>query len=139
MARAYARTHGLNVSIIWCCNNYGPDQFPEEIIPLFVTNLLDGLEAALWRRRQRPRLDSRRRSLPGIQLSSSRAPRPGRITSTATRELTQLEPTRAILEHCSAGWHGDPGEDRKGDDWRYSLDESAAGLGDAPRIRSLTA
>ena len=42
MARAYARTHGLNVSITRCCNNYGPYQFPEKVIPLFVTNLLDG-------------------------------------------------------------------------------------------------
>ena len=48
MARAYARTHGLNVSITRCCNNYGPYQFPEKVIPLFVTNLLDGLEVPLY-------------------------------------------------------------------------------------------
>src|ERR1700729_1729091 len=48
MARAYARTHGLNVSITRCCNNYGPYQFPEKIIPLFVTNLLDGLTVPLY-------------------------------------------------------------------------------------------
>ena len=48
MARAYARTHGLNVSITRCCNNYGPYQFPEKVIPLFVTNLLDGLKVPLY-------------------------------------------------------------------------------------------
>ena len=48
MARAYARTHGLNVSITRCCNNYGPYQFPEKVIPLFVTNLLDGLTVPLY-------------------------------------------------------------------------------------------
>jgi dTDP-glucose 4,6-dehydratase len=35
MARAYARTHGLDVSVTRCCNNYGPYQYPEKIIPLF--------------------------------------------------------------------------------------------------------
>ncbi len=48
IARAYARTHGLNVSITRCCNNYGPYQFPEKVIPLFVTNLLDGRRIPLY-------------------------------------------------------------------------------------------
>ena len=48
IARAYARTHGLNVSITRCCNNYGPYQFPEKVIPLFVTNLLDGQPVPLY-------------------------------------------------------------------------------------------
>lgn len=47
IALAYARTHGLNVSITRCCNNYGPYQYPEKVIPLFVTNLLDGLPVPL--------------------------------------------------------------------------------------------
>jgi len=47
LARAYARTHGVNVSITRCCNNYGPYQHPEKVIPLFVTNLLDGLKVPL--------------------------------------------------------------------------------------------
>ena len=42
IALAYARTHGVNVSITRCCNNYGPYQYPEKVIPLFATNLLDG-------------------------------------------------------------------------------------------------
>ncbi len=33
IALAYARTHGLNVSVTRCCNNYGPYQFPEKLIP----------------------------------------------------------------------------------------------------------
>ena len=62
LARATHRTHGLNVSITRCSNNYGPYQFPEKVIPLFVTNLIDGKQrAALRRRRQRPRLAARRR------------------------------------------------------------------------------
>ena len=41
IARAYARTYELDVRITRCCNNYGPYQYPEKVIPLFVTNLLD--------------------------------------------------------------------------------------------------
>jgi dTDP-glucose 4,6-dehydratase len=39
--RAYHETYGLPVTISNCCNNYGPYQFPEKVIPLFVTNALD--------------------------------------------------------------------------------------------------
>ena len=40
--------HGLDVRITRCCNNYGPYQFPEKVIPLFITNLLDGLRVPLY-------------------------------------------------------------------------------------------
>ena len=48
IAIAYARTHGVNVSITRCCNNYGPYQYPEKVIPLFATNLLDGKPVPLY-------------------------------------------------------------------------------------------
>ena len=48
IARACARTHGLDVRVTRCCNNYGPYQFPEKIIPLFITNLLDGLGVPVY-------------------------------------------------------------------------------------------
>jgi len=48
LARSYHVTHGLNVSITRCSNNYGPYHFPEKVIPLFVTNLLDGLTVPLY-------------------------------------------------------------------------------------------
>ena len=38
---AFAHTYNLNISITRCSNNYGPNQFPEKIIPLFITNLLE--------------------------------------------------------------------------------------------------
>ncbi|MEV6815019.1 GDP-mannose 4,6-dehydratase, partial [Micromonospora sp. NPDC051296] len=40
LALAYHRTHGMDVVVTRCSNNYGPYQFPEKVIPLFVTNLL---------------------------------------------------------------------------------------------------
>jgi len=48
LALAQHRTHGLDVRVTRCSNNYGPRQFPEKVIPLFVTNLLDGLPVPLY-------------------------------------------------------------------------------------------
>jgi dTDP-glucose 4,6-dehydratase len=48
VARSYAITYGLDVRVTRCSNNYGPFHFPEKIIPLFVTNLLDGLPVPLY-------------------------------------------------------------------------------------------
>ena len=48
LARSYHRTYGLHVCITRCSNNYGPHQFPEKVIPLFVTNLLDGRKVPLF-------------------------------------------------------------------------------------------
>ena len=48
LARSYFRTHDLNVSITRCSNNYGPYHFPEKVIPLFVTNLIDDKHVPLY-------------------------------------------------------------------------------------------
>ncbi len=48
LALSYHRTFGLDVRVTRCTNNYGPYQFPEKVIPLFVTNLLDGGEVPLY-------------------------------------------------------------------------------------------
>lgn len=42
LARAYGKTFGLEILITRCSNNYGPYQFPEKLIPLFITNALEG-------------------------------------------------------------------------------------------------
>jgi dTDP-glucose 4,6-dehydratase len=46
--RAYFETFGLSVTITNCSNNYGPRQFPEKVIPLFLTNALDDRELPLY-------------------------------------------------------------------------------------------
>ena len=46
--RAYHETYGLPVTITNCSNNYGPAQFPEKVVPLFVTNALDDLDLPLY-------------------------------------------------------------------------------------------
>ncbi len=136
MALAYARTHGLDVSITRCCNNYGPYQFPEKVIPLFVTNLLDGLQVPLYGDGLNVRgwvhVDDHCR---GIQLVAERG-KPGTIYHIdGNVELTNTELTQALLECCGAGWDMVARvQDRKGHDRRYSLDDSALrALGYAPR------
>ncbi len=138
MARAYSRTHGLNVSITRCCNNYGPYQFPEKIIPLFVTNLLDGQKVPLYGDGRNVRgwmhVDDHCR---GIQFVLDHGAPGGVYHINGDAELTNLELTQAILEHCGAGWDMvTPVADRQGHDRRYSLDDSAIrALGYAPRTR----
>ncbi|TCN26722.1 dTDP-glucose 4,6-dehydratase [Mesobacillus foraminis] len=42
LVRAYHETYGMNVNITRCSNNYGPYHFPEKLIPLMITNGIDG-------------------------------------------------------------------------------------------------
>jgi len=137
LVRAYARTYGLNVSITRCCNNYGPYQHPEKVIPLFITNLLDGRKVPLYGDGQNVRgwvhVDDHCR---GIQLVLERG-EPGRVYHiNGDAELTNNELTRALLECCGADWEMVAHvEDRKGHDRRYSLDDSLLrSVGFAPRI-----
>ncbi len=48
IALAYHETHGLPVVVTRSSNNFGPNQYPEKVIPLFVTNLLDGRKVPLY-------------------------------------------------------------------------------------------
>jgi len=136
MARAYARTHGLAVTITRCCNNYGPYQFPEKVIPLFVTNLLDGLKVPLYGDGGNVRgwihVDDHCR---GIQRVLEQGD-PGRVYHiNGDVELTNVELTQVLLECCGAGWDMVVNvTDRKGHDRRYSLDDSRLrGMGYAPQ------
>jgi dTDP-glucose 4,6-dehydratase len=136
MTRAYAVTHGLNVSITRCCNNYGPYQFPEKVIPLFVTNLLDGQKVPLYGDGRNVRgwihVDDHCR---GIQLVLERGEPAGIYHINGDAELSNLELTQAILASCKASWDMvTPVAGRKGHDRRYCLDDSALrALGYAPR------
>ncbi len=48
LARSYFITYGMDVVITRCSNNFGPNQYPEKVIPLFVTNLLEGKKVPLY-------------------------------------------------------------------------------------------
>ncbi|HEX9033044.1 MAG TPA: dTDP-glucose 4,6-dehydratase [Streptosporangiaceae bacterium] len=135
IALSYARTHGLDVRITRGCNSYGPYQYPEKVIPLFVTNLLDGLRVPLYGDGQNVRAwihaDDHCR---GIQLVLTSG-QPGQVYHVSgNAELTNAELTAMILDRCGAGWEMvEPVADRKGHDRRYSLDDSRLrALGYAP-------
>jgi dTDP-glucose 4,6-dehydratase len=139
MARAYAKTHSLDVSITRCSNNYGPYQFPEKVIPLFVTNLMDGIKVPLYgdggNVRDWLHVNDHCR---GIQLVLERG-RPGEVYNIGGgTELTNKELTGLLLDACDAGWEMvEYVEDRKGHDRRYSLDitKISRELGYSPQIR----
>ena len=48
IARSYSKTYGVDVRITRCSNKYGPNQFPEKIIPLFITSLMDNIKIPLY-------------------------------------------------------------------------------------------
>ncbi|GLW62060.1 dTDP-glucose 4,6-dehydratase [Actinomadura rubrobrunea] len=137
IARAYARTHGLPVCITRCGNNYGPYQYPEKVIPLFVTNLLDGRTVPLYgdggNVRDWIHVSDHCR---GIQTVVERG-EPGEVYHIAgTAELTNRELTRRLLDAVGADWSRvEHVPDRKGHDRRYSLsDAKLRRLGYAPRV-----
>lgn len=48
LVRAYFHTHQVPITISNCSNNYGPYQFPEKLIPLFITNLIEGKDLPVY-------------------------------------------------------------------------------------------
>ncbi|MGW7298368.1 dTDP-glucose 4,6-dehydratase [Streptomyces sp. NPDC054829] len=128
LALAYHRTHGLDVRVTRCSNNYGPRQFPEKVIPLFVTNLLDGKPVPLYGEGRNVRdwlhVDDH---CQGVELVRTKG-RPGEVYNIGGgTELSNRELTGLLLEACGADWDRvRQVEDRKGHDLRYSVDWSKA-------------
>lgn len=126
LARSYFRTYGFDVRITRCSNNFGTHQFPEKVIPLFVTNLIDGKKVPLYgdglNIRDWLHVDDHCR---GIQLVADGG-RPGEIYNIGGgTELTNRELTTLILTTC--GFDDTMIErvaDRLGHDRRYSVDWS---------------
>ncbi|GLZ35690.1 dTDP-glucose 4,6-dehydratase [Lentzea sp. NBRC 105346] len=138
IARSFHVTHGLPVSITRCSNNYGPHQFPEKVIPLFVTNLIDGKKVPLYgdglNVRDWLHVDDH---CWGIQLVVDGG-RPGEIYNIGGgTELTNRELTEKLLEATGRDWSSvEPVTDRKGHDRRYSVDitKITQELGYRPRV-----
>ncbi|MCP2258647.1 dTDP-glucose 4,6-dehydratase [Streptoalloteichus tenebrarius] len=138
LARAFHRTHGLPVCVTRCSNNYGPYQFPEKVIPLFVTNLMDGRPVPLYgdglNVRDWLHVDDHCR---GIQLVVEGG-RPGEVYNIGGgTELTNRELTERLLAVMGADWSMvEQVPDRKGHDRRYSVDitKISTELGYRPRV-----
>ncbi len=138
LARSFHRTHGLAVNITRCSNNYGPYQFPEKVIPLFTTNLLDGKKIPLYgdglNVRDWLHVDDHCR---GIQLVADGG-RPGEIYNIGGgTELTNRELTSLLLDATGTDESFvQPVVDRKAHDRRYSVDitKISAELGYRPQV-----
>jgi dTDP-glucose 4,6-dehydratase len=124
IARSYFRTHGLSVSVTRCSNNYGPYHFPEKVIPLFVTNLIDDKHVPLYGNGNNIRdwlhVDDHTRGI-ALVLVGGRA---GEVYNIGGgTELTNRELTERLLEATGKDWsYVDQAPDRLGHDLRYSVD-----------------
>ena len=138
LVRSYHRTHGLNTSITRCSNNNGPYHFPEKVIPLFVTNLIDGLHVPLYgdgkNQRDWLHVDDHCRGI-ALVLTKGRA---GEIYNIGGgTELSNRELTDILLEATGRDESFiDYVEDRKGHDRRYcvSIDKISSELGYEPQV-----
>ncbi len=124
VALAYRETYGLPVVITRSANQFGPSQFPEKVIPLFVTNLLDGQTVPLYG----DGLNIRdwtfvEDNCAAVQVVLERGTEGEVYNIGAGNELTNTELTHAILERCGKDERSiEYVEDRLGHDRRYSID-----------------
>ena len=139
ISQAYHRTYGMDIRITRCSNNYGPYQYPEKVIPLFITNLIQDKKVPLYGQGLNVRdwlhvTDHCR----GIHLVLTKG-RPGDVFNIGGgRELSNLELTRVILQAMGASEEKiEKVADRLGHDFRYSLNigKIEKELGYKPEVR----
>ena len=138
LVRAYNRTHKLDTVITRCSNNYGQYQFPEKVMPLFITNIIEGKKVPLYGNGLNVRdwlhVDDHCR---GIALALTKGSSGEVYNIGGGTELTNVELTHKILEAMGVGEEFiQPVEDRKGHDLRYSVDISKINkeLGYVPQV-----
>jgi dTDP-glucose 4,6-dehydratase len=121
----YVRTHGVNASLTRGANTYGPNQYPEKFLPLFLTNALDGEPLPVYgdgrQRREWLHVDDHCAAIDAALAHG----RPGEIYNIGGDERENLELVRRILDLTGADEslvrHV---TDRPGHDRRYSIDDS---------------
>jgi dTDP-glucose 4,6-dehydratase len=139
LARSYHRTHGMDVVITRCSNNYGTHHFPEKLIPLFVTNLIEGKKVPVYGNGKNVRdwlhVDDHCRGIYSVLMNG----KSGEVYNIGGgRELTNNEITSLILEAMGADESSiEFVEDRKGHDLRYSVDWTKINreLGYEPKVK----
>jgi dTDP-glucose 4,6-dehydratase len=126
ICRAFYRTHGMNVKVTRCSNNYGFYQYPEKLIPLLITNLITGKRLPIYgnglNRRDWLHVDDHCKGILKVLMGG----KPGEIYNIGGgTELSNLEITQIILNHFQLDKKViDFVSDRKGHDFRYSVDYS---------------
>jgi dTDP-glucose 4,6-dehydratase len=124
ICRSYFKTHGMDIRVTRCSNNYGRNQFPEKVIPLFVTNLINNKKVPVYGSGLNVRdwlhVDDHCRGIYSV-LKNGRS---GEVYNIGGgRELTNNEITSLILDAMGADEFSiEYVEDRKGHDLRYSVD-----------------
>jgi dTDP-glucose 4,6-dehydratase len=124
IARSYFKTHELDVVVTRCSNNYGPYHYPEKLIPLFITNLIEKKRIPIYGNGQNIRdwlhVNDHCDALSAVLLKAA----PGSIYNIGGgEELTNLEITSKILSLVGASNSSiEYVKDRKGHDFRYSVD-----------------
>jgi dTDP-glucose 4,6-dehydratase len=137
LARAYGVTYGYPISVTRTANNFGPYHYPEKVIPLFVTNLIDGLNVPLYGDGRNVRDWTYVVDNAAAQWLVLTAAEPGSIYNVgAGNELTNRELTMILLERFGVGEERiDHVADRPGHDLRYSVDTTRIReLGWAPEV-----
>jgi len=138
IARSYHRTFGLDVRVTRCSNNYGPHQYPEKVIPLFVTNLIDGKKVPLYGNGLNVRdwlhVDDHCKGIHAVLNKG----KPGQIYNIGGgRELNNRELTDTILALMGRDSTSiEYVEDRLGHDLRYSVshEKISRELGYEPQV-----
>ena len=126
LVRSYVQTYGLDARITRCSNNFGTHQYPEKVIPLFITNLIDGLKVPLYgdglNVRDWLHVDDHCRAI-DLVINGGRS---GEIYNVGGgTELTNHQLTLMILKECGYGHEMITSvADRLGHDRRYSVDSS---------------
>jgi dTDP-glucose 4,6-dehydratase len=139
LTRSYNRTHGMDVVITRCSNNYGTYHFPEKLIPLFITNLIEGKKVPVYGTGENVRdwlhVDDHCRGIHQVLMNG----RSGEVYNIGGgRELTNNEITSLILDAMGADESSiEYVEDRKGHDLRYSVDWTKINreLGYEPQVK----
>jgi dTDP-glucose 4,6-dehydratase len=128
LARSYGVTYGYPITVTRTANNFGPYHFPEKVIPLFVTNLIDGGTVPLYGDGRNVRDWTYVEDNAAAQWLALTEGEPGGIYNVgAGNEMSNRELTYAILARF--GLEGDDADariqrvaDRPGHDLRYSVD-----------------
>ncbi len=141
LARAYRVTHGYPITVTRTSNNFGPYQYPEKVVPLFVTNLIDGRKLPLYGDGGNVRdwtyvLDNvRAQWLALTEGEPGRTYNVGAGNELSNRELTYRILQRFGLEGAAAEDMIEPVADRPGHDRRYAVDSGPIReLGWAPTV-----
>jgi len=124
LALSYHRTYGLPTIVTRCSNNFGPRQYPEKVIPLFVTNLIDGLKVPLYGDGLNVRDWLHVTDHCEAVLAVLERGRPGAVYNIGgDNERSNIDLTRTILELMGRDESSiEYVEDRAGHDRRYAID-----------------